>query len=64
MKSGIVGMALCLGKSCITNLIAFFESIDKRGEIDKVYLEFIKAFDKISMVLNVTIHGITQGCTL
>ena len=39
------------GKSCQTNLLTFFERItnevDKNNELDVVYLDFAKAFDKV-----------------
>ena len=40
-----------LGKSCLTNLLEFFEDVTRkidRGEsVDVVYLDFQKAFDKV-----------------
>ncbi len=39
------------GKSCLTNLLSFFDKItdevDKGNSIDVVYLDFAKAFDKV-----------------
>ena len=38
------------GKSCLTNLIEFFEGVTKKVDagsaVDVVYLDFSKAFDK------------------
>ncbi|GAB0175875.1 mitochondrial enolase superfamily member 1 [Grus japonensis] len=40
------------GKSCLTNLIGFYDSrigwIDERRAVDAVYLDFSKAFDTVS----------------
>ena len=39
------------GKSCLTNLLEFFEkvtdAIDKGKPFDYIYLDFAKAFDKV-----------------
>ncbi len=39
------------GKSCLTNLLSFynkvFETIDRDDNYDVVYLDFSKAFDKV-----------------
>ncbi|CAM5167759.1 unnamed protein product [Natator depressus] len=41
----------CKGKSCLTNLLEFFEGVnkhvDKGDPVDIVYLDFQKAFDKV-----------------
>ncbi|CAM5148917.1 unnamed protein product [Eretmochelys imbricata] len=41
----------CKGRSCLTNLLEFFEGVDKhvdKGDpVDIVYLDFQKAFDKV-----------------
>ena len=40
------------GRSCLTNLLKFFEkvtnAIDKGKPFDCIYLDFVKAFDKVS----------------
>uniref|UniRef100_A0A4W3IWW7 Reverse transcriptase domain-containing protein n=1 Tax=Callorhinchus milii TaxID=7868 RepID=A0A4W3IWW7_CALMI len=53
------------GKSCLTNLIEFFEHIssklDKGESVDVVYLDFQKAFDKMPhkrLVQKIGAHGI------
>ena len=39
------------GKSCLSNLLEFFEEVtkllDQREAVDLVYLDFAKAFDKV-----------------
>ena len=45
-------MALpALGRSCVTNLLEFFEEvcerIDEGKPLDVIYLDFTKAFDKV-----------------
>ena len=39
------------GRSCLTNLIEFFEHVtkcvDEGSEVDVVYMDFSKAFDKV-----------------
>ena len=39
------------GRSCLTNLLEFFESVtkelDEGNNVDLVYLDFCKAFDKV-----------------
>ena len=54
------------GKLCLTNLLEFFEDVTRRvdrGEpVDVVYLDFQKAFDKVSynrLLCKVKAHGIT-----
>uniref|UniRef100_K7F0M2 Reverse transcriptase domain-containing protein n=1 Tax=Pelodiscus sinensis TaxID=13735 RepID=K7F0M2_PELSI len=41
----------CKGKSCLTNLLEFFEGVNKHADkgdpVDIVYLDFQKAFDKV-----------------
>ena len=41
----------CKGKSCQTNLLTFFDKvtqeIDRNCEVDVIYLDFAKAFDKV-----------------
>ncbi len=53
------------GKSCLTNLLEFFENVtselDQGRSVDLIYLDFAKAFDKVSHVrlLNkIKAHGI------
>ncbi|CAM5136333.1 unnamed protein product [Eretmochelys imbricata] len=55
----------CTGKSCLTNLLEFFEGVnkhvDKGDPVDIVYLNFQEAFDKVphQRLLNkVSSHGI------
>ena len=55
------------GKSCLTNLIEFFEGVTKKEDegsaVDVVYMDFGKAFDKVShgrLLHKVKSHGI-QG---
>jgi Reverse transcriptase (RNA-dependent DNA polymerase) len=39
------------GRSCLTNLLTFFEDVtdyvDKANAVDVIYLDFQKAFDKV-----------------
>uniref|UniRef100_A0A8C3TGZ7 Ataxin 7 like 1 n=1 Tax=Chelydra serpentina TaxID=8475 RepID=A0A8C3TGZ7_CHESE len=57
----------CKGKSCLTNLLEFFEGInkhvDKGDPVDIVYLDFQKAFDKVPhqrLLSKVSCHGIRE----
>ena len=52
-------------RSCLTNLICFFEEItkwvDDGSPVDIIYLDFQKAFDKVphqSLILKLKSHGI------
>ena len=52
------------GKSCLTNLLEFFEDVTSRvdeGEpVDVVYLDFQKAFDKVPrkrLACKIKAHG-------
>ena len=42
------------GKSCLTNLLEFFDSVTKQlgngSSVDLVYLDFAKAFDKVPYI--------------
>ncbi|CAM4589481.1 unnamed protein product [Caretta caretta] len=62
---GIVNMFFCKGKSCLTNLLEFFEGVNKHADkgdpVDIVYLDFQKAFDKVPhqrLLHKVSYHGI------
>ena len=53
------------GKSCLTNLIEFFEKVtkevDKGKAVDVVYMDFSKAFDKVPhgrLLQKIRMHGI------
>ncbi|CAM5159894.1 unnamed protein product [Natator depressus] len=55
----------CKGRSCLTNLLEFFEEInkhvDKGDPVDIVYLDFQKAFDKVPhqrLLCKLSCHGI------
>ncbi|CAM5097662.1 unnamed protein product [Natator depressus] len=55
----------CKGKSCLTNLLEFFEGVnkhvDKGDPVDIVYLDFQKAFDKVPLqrlLCKLSCHGI------
>jgi hypothetical protein len=55
------------GKSCLTNLLEFFEEItrviDSGNPVDVIYLDFAKAFDKVPHerhLRKVHSHGITD----
>ena len=52
-------------RSCLTNLICFFEEItklvDQGSSVDIIYLDFQKAIDKVPhqrLILKITSHGI------
>ena len=52
-------------RSCLTNLLCFFEEItkwvDDGSPVDVIYLDFQKAFDKVSyqrLILKLKSHGI------
>src|SRR5579872_589187 len=54
------------GRSCLTNILSFMESVtknvDEGNPVDIVYLDFAKAFDKVSHVRlfkKLEAHGIT-----
>ena len=54
------------GRSCLTNLLTFFELvtnyIDKGHPVDAIYLDFSKAFDKVPhkrLIEKLKAHGIT-----
>jgi hypothetical protein len=54
------------GRSCLTNLLSFFETVtqwvDKGDPVDIIYLDFAKAFDKVShthLVNKLLSHGIS-----
>ena len=47
--------------SCLTNLLCFLEEADDGSPVDVVYLDFQKAFDKVShqrLLLKLKAHGI------
>lgn len=53
------------GRSCLTNLVEFFEEVtkevDKGKAVDVVYMDFSKAFDKVPhgrLLQKVQVHGI------
>ena len=53
------------GKSCLTNLLEFFENVTKEldvgNPVDLVYLDFAKTFDKVPYIRlfrKLTAHGI------
>ena len=53
-------------KSCLTNLLCFFEEItkwvDEGSPVDIIYLDFQKAFDKVPhqrLILKLKSHGIS-----
>ncbi|CAM5165119.1 unnamed protein product [Natator depressus] len=55
----------CKGRSCLTNLLEFFEGVnkheDKGDPVDIVYLDFQKAFDKVPhqrLLRKLSCHGI------
>jgi hypothetical protein len=57
------------GRSCTTNLLAFFEKvtaeIDGGGSFDTVFLDFAKAFDKVPkerLLKKVKAHVSLENC--
>ena len=53
------------GRSCLTNLLEFFEkvtdAIDKGKPFDCIYLDFAKAFDKVPhcrLIQKLKVHGV------
>lgn len=57
------------GRSCLTNLLEFFEnltsSLDEGDNVDAIYLDFSKAFDKVPHLRlgrKLEGHGITGKC--
>ena len=58
----------CKGRSCLTNLLEFLDKvtgcIDTGDSVDVIFLDFAKAFDKVShkrLLLKLKAHGIDQG---
>ena len=58
------------GRSCLTNLISFYDKIthlvNEEKAVDVVYLDFSKALDTFShsiLLENLAAHGL-DGCTL
>ncbi|CAM4425189.1 unnamed protein product [Lepidochelys kempii] len=55
----------CKGRSCLTNLLEFFEGVNKHADkgdpVEIVYLDFQKAFDKVPyqrLLHKLSCHGI------
>ena len=53
------------GRSCLTNLLEFFDMVtrklDEEGDVDIIYLDFAKAFDKVPhrrLLRNLNAHGV------
>jgi len=58
------------GRSCLTNLIAFYDKVthlvDEGKAVDVIYLDFLKAFDTVphsTLLEKLAAHG-WDGCTL
>ena len=56
------------GRSCLTNLLEFFEEVtdvtDKGKPFDCIYLDFAKAFDKVPhlrLIKKLKAHGVDEN---